>query len=158
MVEVADKSYANLMHDAYNLAQTPEAGDIISACMPKLKAQIESICQMQYDTCMEKGFKLEKYYIWMLYYKNDHTGRLVFRKPICRVTRPSPYQDEDMLLWSVTNYDNVKFEWAVPKKETLQYILANPDKFDKEYVKMLTNYVNDKIDKMDDYLVEGKIA
>lgn len=157
MIQSPDKSYAQLMQDAYSLYDTPETGEIINACMPKLKAQIESIVQMQYDKCMEKGFSLEKYYIWMLYYKNEHTGRLVFRKPVCRVTRPSPYQDEDMLLWSVTNYDNVKFEWAVPKKETLNYILKNPDKFDKDYVKMLTDYVNDNLEKADDYLVSGNI-
>jgi hypothetical protein len=136
---------------------TPEVGEILEAALPKFKAHIESIVQQQYDKCMEKGFDLPKYYIWILYYKNNHTEKLVFRPAICRVTRPSPYQDEDMFLWSVTNYDHIKFEYAIPKKETLAYILAHPHEFDKDYVKMLTDYVNDKIEKVEDYLVDGKV-
>ena len=137
---------------------TPEVGEILQAALPKFKAHIESIVQQQYDMCMKKGFDLKKYYIWILYYKNNHTNKLVFRPAICRVTRPSPYQDEDMFLWSVTDYDHVKFEYAIPKKETLNYILANPDKFDKEHVKMLQRYCNDKIDKIEDYIIQGKIV
>jgi hypothetical protein len=137
---------------------TPEVGEILQAAMPKLKAHFNDICQQQYDMCMKKGFHLKKYYIWILYYKNNHTGKLVLRPAICRSTRPSPYQDEDMLLWSVTNYDHIKFEWAIPKKETLNYILANPDKFDKDHVKMLRDYCNDKIDRIEHYSSNGKVA
>jgi hypothetical protein len=93
-----------------------------------------------------------------LYYKSNKEGKLVFRPAICRSTRPSPYQDEDMLLWSVTNYDHIKFEYGIPKKETLNYILANPDKFEKSHVEMLKKYTQDKLEKLDDYLVDGKIA
>lgn len=135
---------------------TPEVGEILQTALPKFKAHIEDIVQQQYDMCMKKGFSLPKYYIWILYYKSNLHEKLVFRPAICRVTRPSPYQDEDMFLWSVTNYDQVKFEWAIPKKETLNYILHNPHMFDKDYVKMLKDYVEDRIDKVEDYLVEGK--
>ncbi len=124
---------------------SPEVGEILQAAMPKFKAHIDSIVQQQYEMCMKKGFDLKKYYIWILYYKNNHTNKLVFRPAICRVTRPSPYQDEDMFLWSVTDYDHIKFEYAIPKAETLNYILANPDQFDKEYVKMLRKYVGQEL-------------
>ena len=66
----------------------PEVGEILQAAMPKFKALIESIVQQQYDKCMEKGFDLPKYYIWILYYKSNKSGKLVFRTAICRVTRP----------------------------------------------------------------------
>ena len=137
--------------------QTPEVGEILKAAMPKLKNHIDDIVQKQYEVCMKKGFNLKKYYIWFLYYKNNTSGKLVFRPAICRSTRPSAYQDEDMLLFSVTDYDNVKFEWAIPKKETLNYILANPDKFDKSHVEMLKKFVHDKIEKIEDYLVGNKV-
>lgn len=136
---------------------SPEVGEIMQACMPKLKGHIDDIVQWQYDKCIKEGFHLPKYYIWFLYYKN-HKGQLVFRPAICRVTRPSPYQDEDMFLLSVTDYDKVKFEWAIPKKETLNYILANPDKFDKDYVKGLRDYVEDKVEKASDYVVDGQLV
>ncbi len=136
--------------------EAPEVGEILQAAMPKLKAHIEDIVQMQYDTCMKKGFHLKKYYIWFLYYRRHDNGKIVFRPAICRSTRPSPYQDEDMFLWSVTDYDHIQFEWAIPKKETISNVLANPHMFDKDYVKMLRDYVNDKLESFSDYLVEGK--
>jgi hypothetical protein len=135
----------------------PEVGEILQSFMPKLQNHISNIAQQQYDKCMEKGFDLKKYYVWILYYKSNKEGKLVFRPAICRSTRPSPYQDEDMLLWSVTNYDHIDFEYAIPKKETLNYILANPDKFEKNHVEMLRKYVQDKIEKVEDYLVDGVI-
>lgn len=135
---------------------TPEVGEIIRDFMPVLKSYLDDIVQQQYDACIKGGFHLPKYYIWILYYKNNHTQKLVFRPAICRVTRPSPYQDEDMLLWSVTDYDHVKFEWAIPKKDKLKYILENPDKFDKAHVKMLRDYVEDRIEKPADYVVKDK--
>jgi hypothetical protein len=137
---------------------TPEVGEILKAALPKFKSHLESIVQQQYEKCMEKGFDLPKYYIWILYYKSEKEGKLVFRPAICRITRPSPYQDEDMMLWSLTNYNEIKFEYAIPKKETLTYILSNPDKFEKNHVEMLRKYVQDKIEKTEDYLVEGKIV
>lgn len=140
------------------MINSPEVGEILKAALPKFKSHLEEIANQQYEKCMEKGFDLPKYYIWILYYKNNHTEKLVFRPAICRVTRPSPYQDEDMFVWSVTNYTNIKFEYGIPKKETLAYILANPDKFEKSHVKMLTDYVNDKIEKAEDYVVNGELV
>lgn len=129
---------------------TPEVGEILQSALPMMKKIIDKAVQDQYDKCMEKGFSLPKYYIWWLYYKN-HKSQVVFRPPICRVTKPSPYQDEDMFLWSVSDYSKVKFEYAIPKKEVFNYILANPQKFDKDYVDMLIRYRDDKLDKSEDY-------
>jgi hypothetical protein len=136
----------------------PEVGEILQAALPKFKAHIESIAQQQYEKCQEKGFDLPKYYIWILYYKSNESGKLVFRPAICRVTRPSPYQDEDMFLWSVTNYNKPKFEYAIPKASTLKYFLENPDKCEKNHLEMLKKYVQDNLEKVEDYLVDGRIV
>jgi len=36
--------------------------------------------------------------------------------------------------------------------------LSNPSKFDAKYVAMLRRYCADKLEKIEDYQVEGKIA
>ena len=77
--------------------------------------------------------------------------------PQCRRTRPSPYQGHDHYLWSVTDGGKIKFEWCIPSKEILKYILSNPIKFDASYINMLRNFCNDKIEKLEDYEVNGKI-
>ncbi len=136
---------------------SPEVGEVLEHVLTRLKNQIDDVVQQQYDVCMKKGFELKKYYIWYLYYKNPK-GQLVFRYPICRVTRPSPYQDEDMILFSVTNYDNVQFEYCIPKKEHFNYIMAHPHEFDKDYVIMLRNYRDDKLEKAEDYVFKGQLV
>jgi len=146
------------MVDLDFITDAPEVGEIVQANMPRLNDYISDIARQQYEVCMDKGFKLPKYYIWILYYKSKKSGELVFRIPICRSTRPSPYQDEDMILWSVTNYDKIKCEYSIPKKQTIKYILANPDMFEKSHVEMLRKYVQDKLETLDDYLVGDKIA
>lgn len=142
-----------------------EVGDILPDLMTKLKNAVEDAVQKQYDECNEKGFTLDKYYIHIFITKEEHAAKIYgapnvlrIRKPHCRVTRPSPYQEEDHYLWSVTNMNEIKFEWCIPKKEVIGYILKNPHEFDPNYVKMLQMYTNDKLDKIEDYMIDGKIT
>ncbi len=72
-------------------------------------------------------------------------------------TELSGLKNVTLLPLDVTNYDQIRFEWCIPQKSTLSYILANPHEFDKSYVKMLRDFCNDKIDKIEDYIINGKI-
>lgn len=142
-----------------------EVGDMLPELMAKLKEAIEECVQKQYEMCEEKGFTLPKYYIHIFITKEEHAAKIYgapnvirIRKPHCRITRPSPYQEDDHYLWSVTNMNEIKFEWCIPKKEVIGYILANPHEFDAEYVKMLKMYTEDKLDKIEDYMIDGKVV
>lgn len=165
MMDNTDKSYAQLMQEAASMTENNmEVGDILPYIMQRLKDCINECVQKQYDLCDEKGFTLPKYYIHIFFTKEEFAAKvygtpnvLRIRKPHCRVTRPSPYQEEDHYLWSVTNMNEIKFEWCVPKKSIVKYILANPHEFDINYVKMLKLYTEDKLEKIEDYLVDGKI-
>ncbi len=161
-----DKSYAQLMQEASALSDpSMEVGDILPDLMNKLKTAIDECVQKQYDLCNEKSFTLPKYYIHIFITKEEHAAKIYgapnvlrIRKPHCRITRPSPYQEEDHYLWSVTNMNEIKFEWCIPKKEVIGYILKHPEEFDANYVKMLQMYVDDKLDKIEDYMIDGAIA
>lgn len=165
MVANSEKTYGQLMQEAAAMTDTGmEVGDIVGNIMTRLKKIVEDTAQFQYEACMEKGFNLPKYYIHIYITKEllaanamDAPNTLHIRKPHCRVTRPSPYQDEDHYLWSVENYTNIKFEWCIPNKETMRYILSHAHEFDINYVKMLKQFANDKLEKIEDYLVEGKV-
>jgi hypothetical protein len=165
MLENTDKSFDQLMIEAASMKDHMEVGDIQPYLLKKLEGILNDAAQDQYDLCQEKGFSLPKYYIHVFITKDEHAAKvygtpnvLRIRKPHCRVTRPSPYQDEDHYLWSVTNYSKIDFEWCIPKKEIVAYILKHPHEFDINYVKLLKKYIEDKIEKLDDYLVDGKIA
>lgn len=142
-----------------------EIGDVLPQLMDKLKNAVEECVQKQFEMCEEKGFSLPKYYIHIFITKEEHAAKIYgapnvmrIRRPQCRVTRPSPYQEDDHYLYSVTNMNEIKFEWCIPKKEIIGYILKNPNEFDVEYVKMLKMYVEDKLDKIEDYLVDGVVS
>lgn len=76
----------------------------------------------------------------------------------CRRTRPSPYEKFDHYLWSVDDGGIVKYEWCIPKKEILTEILSHPHDYDPEYVAMLKNFTNDKMERIEDYMIEGKVT
>jgi len=154
------------MQDAASMTDdSMEVGDILPHLLKKLDDAVNDAVQKQYDLCQEKGFTLSKYYVHIFLTKEEHAAKIYgtpnvlrIRDVQCRVTRPSPYQEEDHYLWSVTNMNKINFEWCIPKKEVVGYVLANPQKFHKDYVKMLQMYKDDKLDKVEDYLVDGKIA
>jgi hypothetical protein len=164
MVRGSSKTYGQLILEAQAKTGYQEVGETVQPLMQKLKAAIEDAAQQQYEQCMKKGFDLPKYYIHVFVVKDPLASQgmgahnvLRIRRPHCRVSRPSPYQEEDHYLWSVTNYSNIKFEWCVPQRETMKYILDNPTKFDPGYVSMLRKLVSDKFEKLEDYVINEKV-
>lgn len=153
MVRNSDKTYGEIILDARSKTDYQEVGETTEALMPKFKSIIEDAVQKTY----EQGIQ-GKYYIHIWVQKDPYTQNALHIYPQVRRTRPSPYQGNDHYLWSVTDQCNVKFEWCIPKKEVLSYILANPKEFDVDYVKMLRKYSLDTLEKEDDYLVEGKLV
>jgi hypothetical protein len=152
MVKNSDKTYGQLMLEASQAMESPEVGEITPQVMQKFRDIIEYSVQKNYD----KGIR-GKYYIHIWYNKEPYAQNTLHIYPQCRRTRPSPYQGHDHMLWSVEDGGKVTFEWCIPKKEILNYILDNPNEFDVQYVNMLRKYCQDKIEKIDDYLVDGKV-
>lgn len=152
MVKNSDKTYGQLMQEAAALTDRQEVGETNEALMNQFNKIIEEAVQGNFD----KGIK-GKYYIHIWLQKEPYAQNAIRIYPQCRRTRPSPYQGEDHYLWSVEDGGKVTFEWCIPKKEVVRYILANPNKFDPGYVLMLRKYTQDKIEKLSDYLVDGKI-
>lgn len=151
MVKGSDKTYGQLMQDAAAKTDRQEVGETVAPIMERFKDIIEDAVQKNH----EKGVK-GKYYIHIWVQKEPFTQNALRIYPQCRRTRPSPYQGHDHYLWSVEDGGLVKFEWCIPKKEVVKHILTNPHDFDPEYVRMLRRYCQDKLEKLEDYLVEGK--
>ncbi len=164
MVQNSVKTYGELLLEAQTKTGHQEVGETLEPILKQLQKIIEEVVQLQAEAAMKAGFYLPKYYIHIFIVKDPQANQgmgapnvLRIRKPHCRVTRPSPYQEEDHYLWSVTNLNDVKFEWCIPDKMTVDYIINNPNKFDKDYVLMLRKYCADKIDKIEDYMINGKV-
>lgn len=165
MVRNSDKTYGSLILEAQSKTDRFETGEILDPLLKQLKAIIEECVQQQAEQCLKKSFNLPKYYIHIFIVKDPQANIgqgapnvLRIRKPHCRATRPSPYQDEDHYLWSVTNLNEVKFEWCIPDKNTVRAILANPQNFDRDYVAMIRAYTKDKLENLEDYVVDGKVT
>lgn len=152
MVKGSDKTYGQLMLEAAKLTDYQQVGETVEPIMDKFKSIIEDAVQKNYD----KGVR-GKYYIHIWVNKEPYANNTLHIYPQCRRTRPSPYQGNDHYLWSVQDGGLVKFEWCIPKKETLNYILAHPNEFDAAYVNMLRRYCADKIEKLDDYVFQDKV-
>ena len=153
MVKNSDKTYGDLMLEARAKNDRQEIGETVNPLMGKFKEIIDEAVQKNFDNGI-RG----KYYIHIWLQKEPYANNSLHIYPQCRRTRPSPYQGHDHYLWSVNDGGKVEFEWCIPRKEVLQYILANPNEFDKNYVGMLRKYATDKLEKMSDYLVGDKIA
>jgi hypothetical protein len=152
MVKGSDKTYGQLMVEAASLMDRQEVGETNESLMKQFKAIIEEAVQKNF----EKGVK-GTYYIHIWVTKEPYANNTLHIYPQCRRTRPSPYQGNDHYLWSVQDGGKVQFEWCIPSKEVLGYILSNPNEFDADYISMLRNYCKDKIDKENHYLVDGKV-
>ena len=153
MVKNSDKTYGQLMLEARAKSDHQEVGETSEALMSRFKEIIEDAMQKEY----ERGTR-GRYYIHIWLQKEPYAQNALRIYPQCRRTRPSPYQGHDHYLWSVDDGGLVKFEWCIPKKEIVQYILKNPNEFDVNYVRMLKKYCADKIDKIEYYIVDGMIA
>ena len=152
MVKNSNKTYGELMLEARAKSDFQEVGETADALMDRFKSIIEEAVQKNY----ENGVR-GKYYIHIWVTKEPYAVNSLHIYPQCRRTRPSPYQGNDHYLWSVEDAGLVKFEWCIPKKEVLSYILANPNEFDVNYVAMLRKFTEDKLEKFEDYLVDGKV-
>lgn len=152
MVKGSDKTYGELMQEAASMTGKQEVGETVEPIMARFKSIIEEAVQKNF----EKGVR-GRYYIHIWIQKEPYAQNAMRIYPQCRRTRPSPYQGHDHYLWSVDDGGIVNFEWCIPKKEIVQYILKNPHEFDKNYVRMLKKYCEDKLEKLEDYLVGDKI-
>lgn len=152
MVKNSNKSYGELMQEARTKTDSQEIGATTEPIMKRFQDIIEEAVQLNYD----KGVK-GKYYIHIWVQKEPYAQNALHIYPQCRRTRPSPYQGNDHYLWSVEDGGKITFEWCIPKKEVMTYILKHPHEFDVEYVRMLRRYSQDKIDNIEDYLVNGKV-
>jgi len=129
-----------------------EIGETVDPIMSRFKDIIDEAVQKNY----ENGIK-GKYYIHIWVQKEPYAQNALHIYPQCRRTRPSPYQGNDHYLWSVEDGGRVNFEWCIPKQEVVKYILSHPNEFDKDYVIMLRKFAQDKLEKIEDYMVEDKI-
>lgn len=152
MVRGSEKTYGQLMLEARSKTDSQQVGETSNALMTRFKDIIEDAVQKNYD----KGVK-GKYFIHIWLQKEPYTQNALHIFPQCRRTRPSPYQGEDHYLWSVEDGGKVTFEWCIPKKEIVHYILKNPNEFDKNYVRMIRKYCQDKLEKIEDYMVGEKV-
>ena len=152
MVRGSDKTYGALMYEASQLTERQEVGETNEALMGEFKKIIDNAVQANY----EKGIT-GKYYIHIWLTKEPYTQNAIHIFPQCRRSRPSPYQGNDHYLWSIEDGGKVTFEWCIPKKEVMSYVLKNPNKFDADYVRMLRKYSLDKLEHISDYLVDGKV-
>lgn len=159
MVKNSTKTYGEIIIEAKQKTDKQEIGETISPIMKDLEKMVTKIAQDQAYRCHEKGFHLDKYYIHLSIIKDPWSPNVLKVIPLpIRTTRPSPYQQEDHYLWSVTHLNHIQFEWCIPSKEILTFILKNPNQFDSNYVNMLRKYCTDKIDRIEDYTIHGKIA
>ena len=152
MVRGSDKTYGQLMLEASQLTERQEVGETMQAVMDRFKKIIENAVQKNF----ENGVR-GRYYIHIWVQKDPYAQNALHLYPQCRRTQPSPYQGHDHYLWSVNDGGRVEFEWCIPKKEVVGYVLANPHEFDANYVRMLKRYVSDKLEKMSDYIVPKEI-
>ncbi len=152
MVRGSDKTYGSLMLEARSKTDRQEVGETNEALMARFVQIIEDAVQKNY----EKGVT-GKYYIHIWIQKEPYAQNALHIYPQCRRTRPSPYQGHDHYLWSIEDGGKVTFEWCIPKKEVLTYILKNPHEFDSNYVTMLKKFTQDKLEKIEDYMVDGKV-
>ena len=151
MVLGSTKTYGELMLEARAMTSASEIGEI----QPDIERRFKEIIQDAVQANHDNGVR-GKYYIHIILRKEPYANNALHIYPQCRRTRPSPYQNEDHFLWSVDGA-KVTPEWNIPSQEVTGYILAHPNKFDPSYVTMLRSYCSDKLEKMEDYLVNDKV-
>ncbi len=152
MVQGSDKTYGELMVQARSITDSQEIGETQEALMKKFVEIIEDAVQKNFDNGV-RG----KYYIHIWVHKEPYSNNNLHIYPQCRRTRPSAYQADDHYLWSVNDGGIINFEWCIPSKEVVGYILKNPHEFDVEYVRMLKRFCEDKLEKIDDYIVDKSL-
>jgi hypothetical protein len=152
MVKGSSKTYGELMQQARSMTDRQEVGETLEGVQSRFIDIIEEAVQKNYENGVTG-----KYYIHIWLQKEPYAANAMRIYPQCRRTRPSPYQGSDHYLWSVEDGGKINFEWCIPSKEILGYILNNPSEFDPNYVRMLKRYCKDTLEKTSDYLVDKKV-
>lgn len=141
------------MQEAREKTDSFEMGELQPYIEKRIKDTIEEAVQKQ----AEAGKHYPKYYVWLRFRKEPYANNALHIYPQCRITRPSPYQDPNHALWSITNMNDVKNEWSVMDRGMRDYVLKNQNQFDPHTVRQAIDYQKDKLEKREDYLVDGKI-
>jgi len=141
------------MNEARKQTTAMEVGEVSEYVGKKVIELIEEAIQMQAD----EGKFYTIYYIWHRYRKDPYANNTIHIYPMNRMTRPSPYQDPNHALWSVRNMNEVKLEWSVMDQGMRDYVKANPNEFHNDTVKSAHDYSADKLESIDDYIVDGNI-
>ncbi len=152
MVRNSDKTYGQLMQEAASKTEAPTVFEVTEEVMNKFRLIIDDAVQKEYEAGV-KG----KYYIHIWVQKEPYAQNAIRIYPQCRRTRPSPYQGQDHFLWSVEDGGKVKFEWCIPPKEHIGYILTHPHEYDVNYIRMLKKFLKDDLEKLEDYVFEGQV-
>lgn len=152
MVKNSEKTYGDLMLEARAMTAASEIGEI----QPDIEKRFINIIEEAVQANHDNGVR-GKYYIHIILRKEPYANNALHIYPLCRRTRPSPYQNADHFLWSVDGAQ-VTPEWNIPSKEVVGYVLSNPNKFNAEWVAMLRKYCSDKLESLSDYIVGDKIA
>lgn len=144
-------TYGEHMQLARHATGRQEVGETLPPLLDRFKQIIEDAVQKNYD----KGVR-GKYYIHIWVRKEPYANNTLHIFPQTRRTRPSPYQADDHFLWTVEDGGKVTFEWCIPSREIVGYILENPNKFDAEYVSMIRMYVKDTLECPEDYIINDR--
>lgn len=159
MVKNSDKTYGQLIVEAKMKTDKQEVGETVSELSKYFIRLVEEICQQQAERCIERGFRLSKYYIWIGLRKSDLTANALHIIPTIRVSRPTPDHTifKDSILWSVTDMNKIKYEWNVIADELANYILNNKPRFDVQTILQAIKQKTNKIDKIEDYIINDKL-
>lgn len=159
MVKNSNKTYGQHILDARKKVDKQEVGDTLNELLKYFKNLIDEICNQQAEVCMQKGFDLKKYYIWIGLRKSALTSNALHIFPIVRYTRPIPDNIifKDHMLWTVKNMNMVVFEWNHVSNELANYIVNNKPTFEDQTTQMAERQQKGKIDRIEDYIIDGKL-
>jgi hypothetical protein len=136
MVRGSDKSYGDLVTEAMLKTDRQEVGETLEG----LEEKFGKIFYEAIDGNRKNGIEGD-YYIWIRVQKDPYAANALHLYPMCRRTRPSPYQTEDHYLWKYESASSrLSFQWCIPRKEVTANILDKPSKFHADYVRMLREY------------------
>ena len=142
MVKNSDLSYGDIVTQAMKMTDRQEVGETLEG----VAEQFGKIFCEAIEGNRKNGITGD-YYIWIRVQKDMYAANALHLYPMCRRTRPSPYQTEDHYLWKYeSDISRLTFQWCIPRKEITAQILANPTKYDETYIRILRSYVKGTLD------------
>lgn len=153
MVKNSSQTYGEHMLKARSMTDTMEVGEISEYANKRVLETIEEAMNLQ----NEAGKYYKKYYIWHIYKKDPYAPNTLHIYPQNRLTRPSPHQESNHALWSVTGMNELKHEWSVMDRGMREFVKQNPNKFHQDTVKSAHDFSKGKLETLSDYLVDGKV-